>query len=286
MEYRWFSDHRGRGKTYGIARYVNALALVSQATLSSFPVEILERGILSCLAEIDPTDVLPGLHRAADDVLSLCTQVGEIDAQLRRIEDLLATPGETVDVLVNAARRLQTTRTELADQLSAARLRASNPRSDAWETCHTLISALQACDDQEAARRRLQSAIRRVVERMTCLFVRNGRRQIACVQFHFAASPAVRTVFIRHRGELVNIKERTPAHTSFSTLVDGLPGKVDLTNAAHRTLVLAVLSTLCEATNWHRAIEPHRPTSREKIRRRQIPYGREYKRQRRARQRA
>jgi hypothetical protein len=106
------------------------------------------------------------------------------------------------------------------------------------------------------------------------------------VQFHFVGSDAVRTVFIRHRGELVNMKDRTPEHTSFSTMVDGLPGKVDLTNDAHRELVGTVLKTLCEEGNWHRAVEPDRPTTAEKIRLRKLPYLKAYKQKRRARQQA
>ncbi|HEX3152690.1 MAG TPA: recombinase family protein [Gemmataceae bacterium] len=284
MEYRWFTDTR-QGNAYGIARYVNSLALIAQATLRSFPVKQFEQGVLSCLAEIDPIDVLPGRDRSADDVTSLSAQLNEIENQLEKIEDRLATPGEVVEVLVNAAKRLQAKRKVLADQLSEARLKASNPQGEAWGTCHTLITALESCEDREAARMRLRSAIRRVVEKMTCLFVRNGRRQIACVQFQFIGSPEVRTVFIRHRGELVNIKERTPAHTSFSTMVDGLPGKVDLNNPSHRKLVTSILTTLCEEENWQRAVEPDRPTSKERIRLRKLPYSRAYKQRARARQR-
>jgi DNA invertase Pin-like site-specific DNA recombinase len=286
IEYRWFVDHRGRGKSYGIARYVNSLALIAQAKLSSFPVKAFEQGVLSCLAEIDPTDVLPRHDRAEDDVMSLSAQYAEVETQLGKIEDRLTTPGEAVDVLVNAARRLQTKKKELGERLADARLKANNPQSDAWGTCHTLITALEASEDREAARLRLQSAIRRVVEKMTCLFVRNGRRQIACVQFHFVGSEVVRTVFIRHRGELVNIKDRTPEHTSYRTMVDGLPGKVDLATASHRKLVVAVITKLCEEANWHRAVEPDRPTSAEKIRLRKLPYMKAYKQKRRARQRA
>ncbi|HEV3439909.1 MAG TPA: recombinase family protein [Gemmata sp.] len=281
FEYRWLTDAR-RGKRYGQARYVNSLALMSQAKLSGFSVSAFEQGVLSCLSEIDPMEILPHHDRAEEEVMALSAQLEECETQLKRIEDRLVA-GESVDVLVNAAKRLQDRKKDVGTKLSDARMRASNPQSEGWGTCHTLISALASSEDREAARLKLQSAIRRVVEKMVCLFVRDGRRQIACVQFHFIGSVEVRTVFIRHRGELTNIKEKTPEHLSWSTMVDGIPGKVSLENPKTREVVALVLQKMCQEDQWHTSFEPDRPTSRERIRLRKIPYMKEYKRKPRPR---
>ena len=61
---------------------------------------------------------------------------------------------------------------------------------------------------------------------------------------------------------------------------------MDLADASHRKLVEAVLTKLCEEANWHRAVEPDRPTSAEKIRLRKIPYLKAYRQRRKARQSA
>jgi hypothetical protein len=110
------------------------------------------------------------------------------------------------------------------------------------------------------------------------VFVRSGRRQIACVQIHFRGSEAVRTVFVRYRGELVNVKEKTPAYLGWSTLKDELPGKVDISRQLAD--VVPVLRTMCEESHWHKAFEPDRPVSRERIRTRKLQYMRTYQKRR------
>ena len=270
MEYRWFTDHK-KGKKYGTARYVNTLALMSQATLMAFPVAALEEGVLSCLAEVDPMEILPEHDWAEDEAMGLKAQVEEIDIQLRRIEDRVVA-GETLEALVNAGRRLAAKKAELEPRLAAASERARTPQSEAWGACHTLIGAMDV-EDREAARLRLQTVLRRVVSRINCLFVKNGRRHIACVQLHFVGSEAIRTVFVRYRSRLVNVKEPTPEHVSWSTLRDELPGKVDITFSD----VSPVLRQMCTEVHWHRAFEPDRPTSRERVRVRKQAYMKTYR---------
>lgn len=271
MEYKWCTDIK-KGKRYGTARYVNALALMGQAELMAFPVAAFERGVLSCLSEIDPMDILPDHDSAEDDAMGLAAQVAEIDAQLKNIEDRLVA-GETLDALVNAGRRLEARKAELAPRLSDALARVRNPHSEAWGECHTLIGALEAAEDKEAARLRLQTVLRRVVTRINVLFVKDGRRHIACAQLHFAGSEAIRTVFVRYRSRLVNRKEETPEHVSWSTLKDELPGKVDITAYD----VSPVLRQMCTEAYWHAAFEPDRPTSRERIRVRKRRYMKAYR---------
>lgn len=275
IQYHWFRDKR-QGASYGYGRYVNSMALTAQATLVSFPIRAIEEGVLSCLAEIDPMEVLPRHDKTEDDVMSLSAQMGEIEAQLAKIEERLATPGESVDLLVNAANRLQAKRKEIGARLSEARMKASNPQSEAWGTCHTLITALNGADDREAAKVRLRSAMRRIVSKMVCLFIRNGRRQIACIQFHFVGSEKIRTVFIQHRGGFGNQKEKTPPHTSYTSMIDDMPGKIDLANPADLKVVSDVLAKMCEPENWQKAVEPDLLTCQQKIKERKRIYMKRY----------
>jgi hypothetical protein len=168
--------------------------------------------------------------------------------------------GESLQVWENAAKRLSARKLELSAKIAESRMKASSTQGEMWATCRTLISVLESCEDREAARFRLQSALRRVVKKLVCLFIKNGRRQLACVQFHFDGSDQIRTVFICHRGELTNVKEKTPEHVSWSTRLDGVP-----------------------EAKWNAAFEPDRPTGEEKIRLRKQKYMKTYQRRRKAR---
>lgn len=277
MEYRWCREKKN-GKQYGYARYMNSLALVSQAKLVSFPVEALEKGVLSCLSEIDPMDVLPRHDSTEDEVMSLSTQHEDTIRRLNEIEAQMADPdnANSITALTGAANKLGKKAKDLGAKLAEARAKASNPHSEAWGTCHSLISAITSPDDREAARLRLRSAITRVIERMDCLFVRDGRRQIACIQLHFCGSQAIRTVFVQFRNAFANMKDTTPEYLGWSTLKDELPGKVDIRK--QHAAVLPVLQKMCEEAYWHRAFEPDRPTEREKIRLRKQKYMKTYRR--------
>lgn len=275
IEYRWFYDYQS-GKKRGMARYVNSLALAGQATLKSFPVSALERGVLSSLAEIDPRDVLPQKSGVEGEIVSLRAKLAETEARLQKIEDELV-QGDAVEVLVKAAQRLAQQKRALTEKLADARQTASSEQGNAWGNCQSLIGALEAAADKETIRLRLRSAIRRVVERIECIFVRKGRRQIACVQLHFLGTGAIRTVFVRYRAPLTNIKDKTPEHVGWSTLKDELPDRVDI--AKQTKTVVPVLLAMCEEQNWHRAFEPDRPTSGQRIRSRKLERMRSYKKQ-------
>lgn len=276
IEYRWFTDYQ-RGNKYSYARYVNSLALVAQAKLVSFPVVPFEKGILSCLSEIDPMEIVPGHDSAEDDVMSLSAQHEEVSSRIAEIEAQMADPenATSIGILTTAANKLGKRLKELGGKLAEARAKVSNPQSEAWGTCHSIIAALENADDREGARTRLRSAILRVIDRIDCLIVRNGRRQIACVQLRFIGSDAIRTVFIRYRNSLYNMKETTPEHLSWSTLKDEFPGKIEISKS--HAVVLPVLQKMCEEEYWHRAFEPDRPTEREKIRLRKQKYMKTYR---------
>lgn len=277
IEYRNFKDARKirGGKVYLHPRYVNSLALVAQAKLSSFPAPVLERGVLECLREIDPMDILPNHDTAEDDLMVLRAEFESCETQLKDIEDRLV-KGESATFLVNAGTRLEARKEELGKKIADARMKASNPQSESWGTCHTLISALATCEDREAARLRLQTALRNVVKKMVCLFVKGGRRQIAVVQFHFDGSEEVRTVFIMYRGELTNIKEKTPEYVSWSTSLKGISQTANIEDAKTRAIVLTVLEELCKEDNWVKTFEPDRVTGAEKIRHRKVKYMKTY----------
>lgn len=242
-------------------RYVNALALQGQAVLNSFPVGPLETGVLRFLREINPADILPQHNTAASDVVALSAEHAKLEDQLRRIEDQLV-GGEVVDVLVNAAKKLTAKKNEVGKRLAEARAKANNPASESWGTCQSLIEALDAAEDKHAAKLRLKGAIARVVENVVTMFVRNGKRSIAVVQLHFRETKAIRTIFVCHRPELTNPKEKTPAFTHVATRLDGCDG-IDITT--HARFVREVLEVLVEEKFWNAKFENGKPTAAEKV---------------------
>ncbi|OWK37904.1 recombinase family protein [Fimbriiglobus ruber] len=213
IEFKFFTDKRTNSK---FARYVNSLAMAGQAEYVSFPVVPFETGILESLREIDPKEVLPQHDQAEQEVTSLAAQYADIETQLAAIEEQLVR-GETVGVLVNAAKRLETKKRELSERLTEARRRAENVQSEQWGECQSLCWSIDSAKDQETARMRLRTALRRVVEKIYCVFVRDGIRQIAHCQIHFVGSTKVRHVRMLYRTEHKMPKRTLPMFFRWQT---------------------------------------------------------------------
>jgi 5,6,7,8-tetrahydromethanopterin hydro-lyase len=237
-----------------VSLYTNNRGITGEAPYVQFPAAPLEYGVLRCLEEVDPMDILPRHDRAEDDVMVLSGQLAQVEKQLADIEAQIVSGG-SVAVLVSAAKKLEAKKADINGKLADARRRVRNPQSEAWGSCYSLISALLTADDEELARTRLQSAIRAVVRQMNCMFARNGRRQFAVVQLKFHGSDAIRTVYIRYRCELTGRGFRRPYHMSCNTQLDGVPGMIDLTHPVHRQHVRKMIEGLCVEAEWEKHSE-------------------------------
>jgi DNA invertase Pin-like site-specific DNA recombinase len=263
MELKWFKNRKGERP---FARYVNSRSLSGYCPTVSIQTEPFERAILEGLEELKPKDFLPE-REAEDGVAAAEGKLREVEAQLAAIEERLV-GGESVGVLERAAKKLEQRQRELRADLEERRAKANTPPKAAWGQAKSLIAALQSAPDPEAARVRLQAALRRLLARIDCLFVREGSRQIACAQLRFRDSPAVRTVFVCYRYPLVNSRDRRPAHLSWRTLRDELPAAVDLQKPKYRRVVRAVLEQMVTESRWIEAVEPSLPSQSQRKRER------------------
>jgi DNA invertase Pin-like site-specific DNA recombinase len=250
MFFKMFTDRRS-GKKF--ARYCNRLALDGQAAYTSFPVETLERAVLSSLTEVDPREVLPEDAGRDQEREGRVAALADAEAQLKKIEDRIVA-GEEVDVLLRAAKRLEGRRRELREGLAAD---PGAVREGLW-SARSLVTALEAAPDQRDARIRLQAALRRVVERIDGIFLRDGTRQLACLQIRFRDSVATRIVFARYRKEHVTRSWRLPEYAGWSSLRDELPASVDLRQRKWVRAVTAYLRRAVEPDFWDRTWEPDR----------------------------
>lgn len=149
----------------------------------SVPYDVLEAAVCSLLREIDPAEVL-GQGDEPDGTLALAQQLGGVEARIAQLSAELVT-GD-VPSLVSVIRTLEGQRKALAAQLAEARQNAAHPLGECWGECRSLAEALAQSPDPEDARRRLRSALRRIVSGIWLLIVPGrGQDRLAAVQLHF-----------------------------------------------------------------------------------------------------
>jgi hypothetical protein len=163
----------------------------------SFPLPVFEKEVLSRLREVDPRDVLPAGDGAADRVMVLTGRLGAVEGQLDAIRAQLVEGGD-VATLALAARELEARQSKLSDELAEARRQAASPLATAWADFGTLNDALAAAADQEDARVRLRSAMRRMIDGIWCVFASKGRWRLAAVRVQFTGD-GHRDYLIVHR---------------------------------------------------------------------------------------
>jgi hypothetical protein len=182
---------------------VSYRAIMGAGRFVSFPSDVFERAIFSCLREIDPRELLPQKDPSAEKVLSLSGRLQEVEGRLAQIKaKLVENPEADVDALVEVLRTLEGRRKALADQLAAARQEAASPAMEAWGQCHSLIDALDKAPDPADVRIRLRAAVRRIVDSIYVLTMTKGRDRLAAVQVWFAEKGKHRDYLILSRPAL------------------------------------------------------------------------------------
>ncbi|MFO0799202.1 MAG: recombinase family protein [Gemmataceae bacterium] len=155
----------------------------TNAPWTSFSADVFERAVLSRLAELKPSDVFPekdvngevvslGHQHAAKvaRVAELRQEIGDDPALLRMFKDQLL--------------QLDQEREALAGQLAAAQREAASPLSEAWGDFRGVVELLDR-DGSEETRRRCREALRRLVEKVHCVFSGDRRMQFAGIQVRF-----------------------------------------------------------------------------------------------------
>lgn len=208
----------------------------------TFPAEAFEAAILASLREVDPKEILPAGDAAADDAAPLAGRLAEVEAKIKKLEAALLS-GPEVETVVNVLRKLEAERAEVGDRLEAARRKAATPLGESWGECQSLAAALADAPDPEDARTRLRGAIRRITERMYCLFVSPPGRllRLAAVQFHFAGGGR-RSYLIEYRPARAGTVVKPTRWLAWSFGEAGLSDGLDLADRKHAARLAAMLA--------------------------------------------
>jgi DNA invertase Pin-like site-specific DNA recombinase len=192
----------------------------------SFPEATFERAILSCLAEIDPHEILNG-DSGPDESLALAGELAQVEAKIAEIETELL--NGDVAALAKVLRRLETRKGELAEKLATARKEAAHPLSESWGETQSLLAMLDSAADPTDARLRLRSALRRIVSGIWMLVVGRSIDRLAAVQLWFTGDKRCRDYLILHRPAKSNGKNRVEGGWWVRSLASvAKPGKLDL----------------------------------------------------------
>lgn len=200
------------------------------AKMVTFPFDPFERAILSQLREIAIDDVLPKSPKSSHAVLQLAGRLATIDERLAKISAAILDNGD-IAALATAAKKLEHEKAGVIKDLDAARMEASNPLSETWTTCQSLIDLIDTAKDQRDVRTRLRGAIRRVVDSLWCLFHSSGSKRIAFVQVWFHGQSSHRDyVIVHHPAHFGFDGQRDPKRTEAKTVVRSMRyrGPVDL----------------------------------------------------------
>lgn len=243
-----FKTYRHKGQTYSCFTVGEGQGKGNGAFVS-FPVGVLVRGVLSCLTEIDPMEVLPQHDGAADDVMVYASKLREVEGRLADIQDRMnRAAGPVLDMLMVSAGKAAGEKAELVKRLGDAKAKATNTQAEAWGEIQGLAGYAESDDTDVLVR--VRSALCRVVERGDVLFVRDGLRAIACVGLRFHGTTATRTVWVRYRARVKNQLVDVPEWSGWETMKADMPEGAELTDPDFRGLVEPMLRERCEKANW------------------------------------
>jgi DNA invertase Pin-like site-specific DNA recombinase len=206
----------------------------------SFPYPVLERAVLSMLADVDPREIVGG-DQASNAVVALSGELAAVEARIRELEaELLA--GD-VPSLARALRTLEERKRDLVAGLVDARARASHPLADSWGECQSLLSVLDNAPDPEDTRLRLRSALRRIVSEIWLLVVPRRLNRLAAVQAHFTGG-GQRNYAVLYRPPHHGFGGRRQGQWWARSLAEVVPGDLDLRHREDARLLEEALAAV------------------------------------------
>jgi hypothetical protein len=194
----------------------------------SFPLDTFERGVLACLKEIKPADVLPPYQPVqGEEILA-----GELAWLREKKEELSAELlNGNVGAIAAKLRQLEAREAEIVSRLDEAKEQAALPLGDSWKAVRTLADLLDDAEDLADVRIRLRAAIRRTIREIWVLVVRRGRTQLAAAQVFFHAgenSDERRDYLLVHVGGRGNQHGRTEGRWTARSLPPEVTAKLRL----------------------------------------------------------
>jgi DNA invertase Pin-like site-specific DNA recombinase len=230
LPYHVIMRQHGTGKNQDRAK---ALMLVAGASADrrgpslSFPAQVFEEAVLSCLREIDPQEILNG-DQGPDETLALAARLAGVGAELADAKAFMDANGFSV-LIGNRVMDLEKKKAACAAELVDAREKAAHPLSESWGEAQTLAAALERAADPADARLRLRAALRRIVEGVWLLVVPRGHARLCAVQIFFAGKGRRRDYLILHEKARCNGAARKEGGWRCRSLAAvAKPGDLDL----------------------------------------------------------
>jgi hypothetical protein len=141
-------------------------------------------------------------------------------------------------------RKKEQEKREVAAALAVAQQQAANPLSAAWGEGQGLIEALDSAPDQEDARLRLRSNLRRRVDSIYLLIVPRGLNRFCAVQIWFAGGKKQRSYLIYHRPTHATNRVRVEGGWSVRSFAGETEDGLDLRQPADVQELTAYLTSL------------------------------------------
>jgi hypothetical protein len=181
-----------------VRRLINFQAQQCGTHKDSFPVRTFERAVLAVLRQIDVREILPaGAAKAMREFLACARELAAVRDQLADLQTALRNGTPVADTRLWT---LDAKEKELVRRFGETQERAASSPAEAWREMRRLAASLDAAEDQIDVRLRLQSLLRRIVDRAYVLVVPLGRNRCAAVEIHFRGRPQPLVVHIlRHQ---------------------------------------------------------------------------------------
>jgi DNA invertase Pin-like site-specific DNA recombinase len=233
----------GRGKD---RRVIRNMSLTGRGSITSFPYDTFERGILTVLDEVKLIDVIEDAEEP-DERLRVAAELDNVVSRIIKIKDNLLSGGD-IDALADVLRQLEAKRHELGERLETAKQRELMPLTEAWKETKSLLAARDKAKDKDDYNRRLRAVIHREIESIWVAIGSCGSTRLAEVTIVFAGGKAWRNCTIYHRPPSGNNKVRHPGKWAVVTAKHpdhtrlGLPGADhNLSREEDRELIIKAL---------------------------------------------
>lgn len=212
---------------------------------TSFSADVFERAILSRLAELKPSEVFPDTN-VNDEVVQLGKSLAAKEGRIAELREEIGTEPALLRMWKEELVQLDREREELASQLAAAQREAASPLSEVWGEFRGVVELLDR-DTSEDTRRRCREAIRRLIDRVHCVFAGDRRMQFAAVQVWFTGG-SCRNYFIAYEQKRAGGNGKgysRPARWWVRSFPDtGLGDELDLRKSKDAGAVIRVLDAL------------------------------------------